>query len=344
MVESLRDVVEDACQRVMLLADDSVLDIGCNDGTMLKMFPRDVYRLGFEPSDLCPESRPYGDVPIYGPIFRRDYFPPKAEWLRSHYPKCKVITSIAMFYDLDDPNTFVAAIKDWLHPDGVWVCQMMDLHQMLSANAFDNVCHEHLAYYSYYSFNLLVQRHGLYVADMSANDVNGGSIRFIVKHMPKDYARKGLIDFRPDEADIKAFAKRVQWLKIDTLRMLDNLMLAKQSVWGYGASTKGNTLLQYYGIGPHYVQAIADRNPDKWGKKTVGSGIPIVSEAEWREANAPYTLVLPWHFIDTFKVREQEYLARGGTFILPLPRLQEVTYAGSISPRSASVVGAGSPA
>jgi NDP-4-keto-2,6-dideoxyhexose 3-C-methyltransferase len=309
MVAALRDVAEDAVARLPFPAtnDTAVLDIGANDGTLLRMFPGHWQRHGFEPSDLVYDARKDGAMVAHG------YFPPDhPPFERDGY---NIITSIAMFYDVDDVNGFVEAIKNWLHPDGVWVCQFQDLHAMLACNGFDNICHEHLTYWGRYAFYDLVARHGLQVVGVSHNKTNGGSVRYIVKHgnwNPPKPEPKHATQFR---YQLHRFSREVERLKETTLLMLTEWKAQGKTVYGYGASTKGNTLLQYYGIGPELLPAIADRNPDKWGRLTVGTHIPIISEEEMRQRKPDYLFCLPWHFIDSFTKRED------ATFIVPLPSL-----------------------
>jgi hypothetical protein len=275
------------------------------------MFPEHCRRDGFEPSNLHDEAREGND------IISHTYFPPKT-WNR--FAEYKIITSIAMFYDLDDPNEFVEAINRWLHPDGVWVVQFQDLHHMLETNAFDNICHEHLTYWGAGAFYDLLGRHGLVVDDVSHNQVNGGSVRYTIRHGNRHPHRN------PAWADefklqLGYFTQRVQELREETNNMLWNAEIANKKTLGYGASTKGNTLLQYYGIGPDVLPAIADRNPEKWLRYTVGSGIQIISEDQMRREKPDYLFVLPWHFIDSFIKREIQFLERGGRFMVPLPEL-----------------------
>ena len=321
MVAALRDVVDDACRRVPLRSGDVVVDIGCNDGTMLEMFPQGLHRVGFEPSNLAKVAAKRF---AWGIVFS-DYFPPKIDNYAHYLPEqAKIITSIACFYDVDDPNAFVAAIKEWLHPDGVWIVQFQDLHKMLSVNGFDNICHEHLTYWGMAAFTALLARHGLQVEACSDNATNGGSVRYVVKHgtrRPPPVDPIHAVEFRYQLAD---FAHDVDCLRWQTRELLYRLRAEGKSVMGYGASTKGNSTLQYYGIGPDLVSAIADRNPDKWGRVTAGSRIPIISEEEMRERKPDYLLVLPWHFIDGFVEREAEFLAGGGQFIVPLPELKVI--------------------
>ncbi len=328
MISALRDVVGDALARVDLQPEDYVVDIGANDGTLLEQYqPKfPITRVGFEPSNLCVEKQTADWIMFH------DYFPPR--WhpndLMSH--KAKIITSIACFYDVDNPSTFVSSIKDWLHDDGIWICQFQDFGSMLTARAFDNICHEHLIYWSDATFNSLLNQHGLCVVDRSHNDINGGSIRYIVKHGSKPHTAYLLprFDIRKISKDMKLFANDIRDNKAQVMRLLDNLHTAGSLVFGYGASTKGNTLLQYYGIDPDLIPYIADRNPDKVGLTTAGTHIPIISEETMREMRPAYLLTLPWHFIHSFIKREVSFLAHGGHFIVPVPMLQLV----SASPKS----------
>jgi SAM-dependent methyltransferase len=312
MVKALRDVVDDACSRVRFSSSDAVLDIGANDGTMLRMFPKYVTRIGYEPSNMALEAR-QGDE-----VILREYFPPSYEPFRQF----KVITSVAMFYDLDDPGAFVAAISRWLHPEGVWVVQFQDLRMMLACNGFDNICHEHLTYWDVEPFLALLSQHGLRVEEMQGNATNGGSVRYIVRHGEQALPVVKYGDVFQQAFRLIAFGREVEHLKGELVALLRRLKLEGKTVLGYGASTKGNTLLQYCGIGPDLLPAIADRNSDKWGRVTAGTHIPIISEAEARDRKPDYFLALPWHFIDSFVQRESEFVDRGGRFIVPLPELR----------------------
>lgn len=316
MVAALREVVEDACHRVDIQPGDQVMDIGANDGTLLRQYPSSLKRFGVEPAKNL-----YVDACRGGNAILPDYWPPAYPLINM---QAKIITTIAMFYDLDDPNAFVAAVRDCLATDGIWVIQMAYLPEMLRQNAFDNICHEHLEYYSLWSLQQLLWRHRLRIVDYSFNAVNGGSIRVIVKHGPPGVDIPEVpIGGSWEQGDMRGFARRVEREKQAMIASLENKRALGQVVIGYGASTKGNTLLQYYGIGPELLPAIADRNPDKWGKKSA-TGIPIISEEEMRRQRPGYLLALPWHFIDAFREREKSLLAEGTRFIVPLPRLREV--------------------
>jgi len=249
----------------------------------------------------------------------------------------RVVTSIAMFYDLEDPNSFVADVASVLLEEGVWVIEMHYLPAVLECNAFDAVCHEHLEYYSLSSLEPLLARHGLLVADVETNDVNGGSFRVYVVHrdspaasVPARRERVNAMRAREQSAGLlrpapyQEFEARVRQIGIKLQQWLREERRRGQQTSVYGASTKGNTLLQVFGIDHTMIRSAAERNPEKWGRYTVGTWIPIVSEAEAR-AHADNFLVLPWHFMDEIQIRERDFLTRGGKLVAPLPNLRVIT-------------------
>jgi hypothetical protein len=255
--------------------------------------------------------------------------------LTGHRPK--IVTSIAMFYDLEDPKQFVSDVRAVMDPDGLWVVQMSYLPLMLKQNAFDNICHEHLEYYSMQSFEYLLNLYDLEVVDVELNDVNGGSFRAYICNRSADVPalrdptyrqlagervralREQEINMGLGETRVYAeFAFWVERIKQDVVGFIREQVGLGKRVYVYGASTKGNTLLQYFGLDHSLITAAAERNPDKWGKLTVGTRIPIISEEEARDAKPDYFLVLPWHFIEEFQARERDYLLSDGRFILPM--------------------------
>ncbi len=318
MVRALREIVEEVPRQTHLDRGDLWLDIGANDGTLLRqvlLTLPGIGRVGFEPAvTLAGEASRRAYCTVYA-----DYFPsPRIEFHNQY----KVISSIAVFYDVDDPNAFVSAIKDWLHPEGIWVVQFQDLHAMLACNGFDNICHEHLTYWSIRPLRMLLERHGLRIDGASHNATNGGSIRLIVRHGPvREPDPPGRYQCHDTAIRLGNFAQEVEGLKRDTLALLRDLKTQGKTVWGIGASTKFNTLAQYYGLGPDLITAIGERNPDKWGRVTVGTNIPITSEEHMRSANPDYLLIGPWHFLDNFRQREAEFERRGGKWLVPLPHL-----------------------
>ncbi len=329
MRKVLEGIVASASKRVRLKHNDMVLDIGCNDGTLLRAYPQTgIRRVGFDPAkNLIPEAR-VGTTRVINDFFNYEAF-------EENFPneKAKIITSIAMFYDLDDPNKFVSDIVKCLHPDGLWIIQMSYLPLMLKQNAFDNICHEHLEYYSLMSLHYLLKRHALKVVDVELNDVNGGSFCVYVEHEAKKAPHDGLTRVNALEKKEKnyklheketyiSFALRVEAIRKKIYHFIKKERARNKTVYVYGASTKGNTLLQHFNLDHHLIQGAAERNPDKFGKKTVGTLIPIISEEEARAAKPDYFLVLPWHFLKGFLTREKKYLRSGGRFIVPLPKMR----------------------
>ena len=330
MRSHLAALADDLERRVGLSSGDVVADIGANDGTLLMSYKTPGFAgIGFEPSIVQPEKLPANIVYV------RDYF--AAAPYHRLYPskKAKVVTSIAMFYDLEDPNCFVADVADILAADGLWAFEVAYLPKTLEMNSFDTICHEHLEYYSLSSIDHILRRHGLMVADVGQNDINGGTIRVYACHAGGRFAERSqdarmrIYNMQRQEFNIKldaaepytAFCARVEKIKTDLPTRLRELKQQGKLVYGYGASTKGNVILQYCGIGPDLVAAIADRNPAKWGQTTPGTDIPIVSEDDMRAAKSDFLLVLPWFFLNEFMKREADFIGRGGKFIIPCPEV-----------------------
>jgi SAM-dependent methyltransferase len=315
-----------------LSAGDIVVDIGSNDSTMLRAFKHQGLRLvGFEPANNLMELAERGTTKIFNDFFSYELFAKEFG-----AAKAKIITAVAMFYDLDDPNTFVAGVTEALDPEGVFVIQQAYLPLMLKQNNFDNIIHEHIEYYSLYSLERLLERHNLEVFDLEQNEVNGGSFRTYIRHTGSSVGnnRSGAVErvsaLRKSEealglqsrAIYDEFADRVEGIKKELNEFIDEVQKNGEVVYAYGASTKGNTLLQYFGLDRSKVAAAAERNPIKWGKFTIGTGIPVISEEQAREEKPDYFLVLPWHFMPEFLKRESEFLEKGGKFIVPLPEFQ----------------------
>ena len=333
MVKALADITIAAKRIVKLSSGDIVVDIGANDGTLLRQYKvPGLVTVGFEPSNLW-KLGIEGNSKIIN-----DYFNSQTFQRELGEKKAKVITSIAMFYDLEDPNSFVEDIKECLDANGVWIIQMNYLGLMLENNTFDNISHEHLEYYSLLSLSNLLERHNLEAFDVELNDVNGGSFRIYIRHKngnvngftgheerirkQKQYEKKMGLD---NSKIYDYFAKRIEQTKKDLLDFLRHEVKAGKKVFIYGASTRGLVVLQYFGIDKKLIAGAADMNSDKWRKYIVGTGIPIMSVEDYRKKKPDYLLVLPYHFIDEIREQEKDFLKNGGKMIVAIPEFKIIT-------------------
>lgn len=336
MTNELAGIAKKVQDTMNLKNGDVFVDIGCNDGTLFRFVDKNIIRIGFDPNDYKAESSEHADLILNNYFNHGEY-----KKTKHGHKKAKVITSIAMFYDLEEPDSFVHDIKKTLDRDGLWIIQMSYLPLMLTQLAFDNICHEHLEYYSLGSLQHLLHKHAMDVVDCELNDINGGSFRIYVRHNNahpatfatapyRDVARARVHSILAYEKSLNLKKKKIYmdfWnsitsLKKQTLDFIKKERKKGKTIWGYGASTKGNTLLQWYGLDNTLIDAIAERSEAKYGLKTAGTNIPIKSEADMRKAKPDYLLVLPWHFIDEFRKRETDFLQGGGKFIVPCPRFE----------------------
>ena len=330
MVAHLSDIVGKLTNRVPVGPGDLVIDIGSNDGTLLSNYPENGATLvGMDPS--AERFRKY-----YRPDIKLivDFFPAGLAKAGLGERRAKIITSIAMFYDLEDPVDFMRKIEGVLADDGVWHFEQSYMPEMLRVNAYDTICHEHLEYYGLAQVQWMAKRAGLKLLDVEINDVNGGSFAVTVaKESSKHEANAAAIEsILANERKLglhtlvpyEQFAERVFAHRDALLDTLRRIKTEGKTVFGYGASTKGNVILQFCGLGPDDLPGIAEVNADKFGAFTPGSKIPIVSEAEAHERRPDYFLVLPWHFKPNLIERESAYIARGGRMLFPLPAIEVV--------------------
>jgi hypothetical protein len=311
--------------------DAMVLDIGCNDGTLLGNYPETYIKYGIDPSDVARDAAGTNLQVV------QDVFPSQKLTGLLGGRKLDIVTSIAMFYDLEEPITFCRDIKSILANDGIWAFEMSYMPRMLELNSYDTICHEHLEYYSFAVVEKVLKRADLEVFDLSFNDINGGSIRCFATHADNtrhcdperqrfmNEVRKKEFDLELDtDAPYLAFQQRIDKEKEELRVLLADLKQQGKRIHIYGASTKGNTILQFCGIDHTIIECASERNPDKFGATTLGTNIPIVSEAESRAMMPDYYLVLPWHFKSEFIEREREMLGKGVGFIFPLPAIEIV--------------------
>ncbi len=330
MVSHLKNKVARLMQIVHLSNGDLVLDIGSNDSTLLQSYKVDgLKRVGIDPTGVKFRHFYTGDVELIPEFFSADVF-------RSKYPNSrpKIITSIAMFYDLENPLRFVSEIAEILAKDGIWHFEQSYLPSMLESNAFDTVCHEHLEYYYLEVVKKMLNTCGMRILDVELNDVNGGSFAVTAAKIGSNHKANDAQIQRILNSEVKLnlqtmepfhrFRDRVFGLRDELVALVRRLNSEGKTVFGYGASTKGNVLLQFCGFNVNDIKCIVEVNPDKFGCYTPGSGIPIISEAEGRELKPDYYLVLPWHFRKSILQREQAFLSNGGKMIFPLPVLEVV--------------------
>lgn len=329
MVSHLREKAENLQKIISLVPGDLVLDIGSNDGTSLSFYPTKIDRVGMDPTSA--KFRKYYQEGI---VAIPDFF--TAENFISHLGtrKARIISSIAMFYDLEDPMQFVRDIAAVLAADGIWHLEQSYMPLMMERNAYDTICHEHVEYYALHQIKWMAERCGLRILDVEINDTNGGSFAVTIcksesslvsnhdriSSMIKSEQDLGLDQLRPYEQ----FKERVLRHRHELRTLLHQLKGSGAKIFGYGASTKGNVILQFCGITKEDIDAIAEVNPDKFGSFTPGTLIPIISESDAHAQKPAYLLVLPWHFRDNLIQREAAYLKAGGKMIFPLPSIEIV--------------------
>lgn len=357
MRDALRDITKSIEERVELKDGNAVLDIGSNDGTLLRSYAnKNLFKVGVEPAkNLVKEGRKgisvlLNDLWSYGLL----------QYHGLDNKQFKIISAIGMFYDLEDPNSFIRDISLALAPDGVFVAQLMCLKQTLERKDVGNFAHEHLEFYSLKSLTVLLHKYNLEIIEIEENTVNGGSYRIYARHFsntPREY-RSVIRALDQEEQNtsnqLRSFFQEIDRNRRECVQFVLNAVACGKTVWVYGASTKGNVILQWYGIsnevcpmckGKTYVtvmddeegcgfcdqkgkrtiiQGAADRDPNKWGKYTVGTGISITSEEQFRAANPDFALLLPYSFLPEFVEREKEWRSRGGKFIIPLPEFKVI--------------------
>ena len=329
MKDHLSSIVKSLSERVDLQSGDVVLDIGCNDGTTLNFYDgKVVSRVGIDPiADLFRNMYPE-DFIVHTGFFHAESF-----LSVSPKPKAKAITSISMFYDLEDPNSFMADVASVLDEEGIWVLEQSYLPTMLENNSFDTICHEHVEYYALKQIEKLTRDNGLRILDVSLNGINGGSFQIFVCHKNSSHvsnsAAVSVLEEKEknlgldSDAPFKIFREHIAKVGEDLRTFIEDEVKKGKKVYVYGASTKGNVLLQYFNLDKKLITACAERSPKKWGSRTPGTSIPIISEDDARK-DADYFLVLPWSFREEFIKRESDFLQSGGKFIFPLPEFEVV--------------------
>ena len=329
MVAHLTNKVKTLERLVTLTDNDLVIDIGSNDATSLKAYAGKHRKVGIDPTGLKFKEYYTSDIRLIPDFFSANAF-------KSQFPKdkAKIITSIAMFYDLENPVNFVKDIEAVLDEEGIWHFEQSYMPSMLRTNSYDTICHEHLEFYSFKVVKDLLERCGMSVVDVQMNAINGGSFAVTACKKTASYKRNNAIInwMLQQEIDLgldtpkpyRDFEERVFKHRKNLLQLIEALIADGKTIIGYGASTKGNVLLQFCGLTAKHIPYIAEVNEEKFGSFTPGTNIPIISEKEAHAMNPDYFLVLPWHFKHNILAREQAFIERGGKFIFPLPEIEIV--------------------
>jgi hypothetical protein len=339
MIKELSSIVDNAREYVQLEKDDYVLDIASNDGTLLENYPKYVNCLGVDPSDVARKSKKYKkNIKLINNFFKQNTFD------KNFKKKFKIITIIAMFYDSNDPVNFLKGVNDILMDGGIGILQISYTPLMLKLNEFGVISHEHIFYYTFETLKKVMEKCGLKIIDVKLNDSNGSSIRVIFSKDSKNLNLffptnkiwigkqniQSMLNYETQNKFneikyYKMFSNNIKKLKNKTIKWLNEQKKNSKIVIGYGASTKGNVLLQYYNINSDLVKFIAERSIGKFGLYTPGSSIKIISEEKARRLNPDYLLILPWFFLRSFINREKKLLKNGTKFIIPQPNLTEVS-------------------
>lgn len=331
MVDHLKGITQEIRQRINFQENDLIIDIGSNDSTLLRSYG--IANLDYVGMD--PTGRKFKEYyPEYITLVADFFSAENVIKIRGEKCKAKVVTSIAMFYDLEEPIKFAEDIEKILAEDGIWVMEQSYLPSMLETNSYDTICHEHLEFYCFAQIEWIVKAARMKVISVSLNDANGGSFRVTIAKEASRYMEDESVEQLREYEEKQQFNtllpydqfnENIRKSKKELLDLFHKLNKAGKKIYGYGASTKGNVLLQYCGINSNFIKAIAEVNEDKFGHVTPGSLIPIVSEEEAKNDTPDYFVVLPWHFKKNILEKEKEYILNSNCkFIFPLPKLEIV--------------------
>ena len=327
MTKHMNDIKKILSRKSKLISGDYVLDIASNDATLLNRYNKNIVKVGIDP--LVNKYIKY-----YKKIDYKisDFFPSNKIFKKRIKNKFKIITALSVFYDAKDPNQFLKSVNKLLKEDGIFLVEHADLLSIIKLKMFDTICHEHLYYYSTKVIINLTLKNDLRVFDLKKNNINGGSIQYFICKKNSKYKtnykviNKVLNEEKKFKLENKKtflnFYKEINAIKSKTIKYLDSIILKNKKIHGYGASTKGNVLLQYFNINKNHIKFIADRNPRKHNHYTPGTKIKIISENESRKLLPDYYFVLPWHFKEEILKRENKIRKKGCKFIFPLPNLR----------------------
>jgi 2-polyprenyl-3-methyl-5-hydroxy-6-metoxy-1,4-benzoquinol methylase len=325
MTKHVKNVVKFLEKKTLLCDGEAVLDIASNDGTLLNFYKKDNFRFGIDPI-----LKKY--IKYYKDINHKvaDFF--SLNKIKNVYHgKFKIITALSVFYDLEDPNKFLSEVEKLISDDGIILIEFADLYSILKYNMFDAICHEHLAYYTSKIIISMCKKNNLKIIDIKRNNVNGGSVQYYITKKDSKYLTSKRIEkilnsekyynLEKKETFTNFFLK-IKKIKNELVALIKKVKLKNKKIHGYGASTKGNVLLQYFKLNNKHIEFIAERNPQKYNLYTPGTNIKIISENKSRSLKPDYYIVLPWHFKKEILRREKKTINNGSKFIFPLPSLE----------------------
>ena len=326
MLKHVQKISKTLSAKVNLKKNDAVLDIASNDGSLLNFYKKNIITFGIDPI-----LKKYKENYININYSTSDFF--SASKIRKKIKTSfKIITALSVFYDSINPNKFLIDVKKLLDKNGIFLLEFADLSSIIKFKMFDTICHEHLEYYSSKIIINLIKKNGLRVFDIKSNDINGGSKQYFICHNESKYkSNKTKITNiimnenklrLSSESTYKKFFLNIKDIKVKLSKVLNKIKKQKKTIHCYGASTKGNVLLQYFGIDNKIIDYAAERNKSKYNLYTPGTKIKIISENHSRALNPDYYLVLPWHFKKEILMREKKIRKQGTKFIFPLPKLK----------------------
>lgn len=320
MVKHIKEKFQFICKQKYLKNNSFILDIGSNDGTFLNFFSKK--NKNFNLYGIDPSARKFQNYYKKNINLVVDFF--SKENLKNINEKFDLVTSFAMFYDIEDPNKFCSDINFLLNKNGIWMLELSYFPLLLKNLTYDQICHEHLCYYTLRSFNKIISKHNLQILDFSFNEINGGSVEIICakknsKHKPKHEKIKNqfLFEKKINENSFNKFNNRIE----NTKKMLNFFLskIKKKDIIAYGASTKGNIVLNHCEINNKHIKYICDANPYKYNRYTPGSNLKIISKKKMRSKKPKYLLVLIWSFRKEVIKQEINFLKKGGKLIFHLP-------------------------
>ncbi len=327
MFDHLKNKVSKLKSKINLVSKDIIIDIGSNDGTFLGFFDKKFKLIGVDPT-----------IKKFHKFYKKNIFKiPEffnEDVVKSFLgkKKAKLITSISMFYDLPDPIKFVEDIYSCLDKNGLWHLEQSYMPSMIKNISYDTICHEHLEYYSLKSIKYILDQVGFKIIDIEFNEINGGSFALTAAKKESFYLEdKKTVQWLLQKEETlhynklethKNFYKECIKQKLLLINLLKNLKDMKKKVFGYGASTKGNVILQFCNINKNLIPFIGEVNKYKFNKYTPGTKIKIISENELKKKRPDYLLVLPWHFKNFIIKKEKKFLSNGGKLIFPLPDIE----------------------